>query len=67
VALNGSRFHLLQPFLYNSFSRLYKDAKLVMIDSVEIPRFTIRENTERPVTINILLGRSYEPLQNFEP
>jgi UDP-N-acetylglucosamine 2-epimerase (non-hydrolysing) len=59
-SLNGSQVHLLPPLPYKSFLRLYKDAKLVMTDSggiqeettaLGIPCFTIRENTERPVTI----------------
>jgi UDP-N-acetylglucosamine 2-epimerase (non-hydrolysing) len=67
--LGGSPVHLLPPLPYKSFLRLYKDAKLVLTDSgglqeettaLGIPCFTIRENTERPVTIeegtNTLVG-----------
>jgi UDP-N-acetylglucosamine 2-epimerase (non-hydrolysing) len=66
---NNGPVHLLRPLPYKSFLRLYKDAKLVMTDSggiqeettaLGIPCFTIRENTERPVTIeegtNTLVG-----------
>jgi len=54
---------------FSPFLHLYKDVKLVMTDSggiqeettaLGIPCFTIRENTERPVTIeegtNTLVG-----------
>ncbi len=67
--MDGSPIHLLPPLPYKSFLRLYKDAKLVMTDSggiqeettaLGIPCFTIRENTERPATIeqgtNTLVG-----------
>ncbi|MGZ3603612.1 MAG: non-hydrolyzing UDP-N-acetylglucosamine 2-epimerase [Thermodesulfobacteriota bacterium] len=67
--LDDSPIHLLPPLPYKSFLRLYKDAELVMTDSggiqeettaLGIPCFTIRENTERPVTIeegtNTLVG-----------
>ena len=68
--LDGSQVHLLPPLPYKSFLRLYKDVKLVMTDSggiqeettaLGIPCFTLRENTERPVTIeegtNTLVGK----------
>ncbi len=61
--------HLLPPLSYLSFLSLWKDAALVLTDSggiqeettaLGIPCFTIRDNTERPVTIhegtNILVG-----------
>ena len=60
---------LLPPLSYLDFLRLWKDANLVLTDSgglqeettaLGIPCLTIRENTERPVTIeagtNILAG-----------
>jgi UDP-N-acetylglucosamine 2-epimerase len=72
--------HLLPPLPYNFFLKLYKDASLVLTDSgglqeettaLGIPCFTIRENTERPVTIeegtNTLVGTSAEGiLSEFE-
>jgi UDP-N-acetylglucosamine 2-epimerase (non-hydrolysing) len=67
--LNGRRIHLLPPLSYKDFLRLWKDACLVLTDSgglqeettaLGIPCFTIRENTERPITIeqgtNVLVG-----------
>jgi len=66
---DGGPVHLLPPLPYKSFLKLYKDASLVLTDSgglqeettaLGIPCFTIRENTERPVTIeegtNTLVG-----------
>jgi UDP-N-acetylglucosamine 2-epimerase (non-hydrolysing) len=60
---------LLPPLPYQAFLRLWKDAALVLTDSgglqeettaLGIPCITLRENTERPVTIeegtNILAG-----------
>jgi len=52
---------LLPPLPYMKFLNLWKDASLVLTNSgglqeettaLGIPCFTIRENTERPVTIN---------------
>ena len=69
--LNGDRVHLLPALPYKPFLRLFKDAALVLTDSgglqeettaLGIPCFTIRESTERPVTIdegtNRLVGTS---------
>lgn len=60
---------LLEPLGYLDFIKLYPKAKMVLTDSggiqeettvLDIPCLTIRENTERPVTIkegtNILVG-----------
>ncbi|MBM4307616.1 MAG: UDP-N-acetylglucosamine 2-epimerase (non-hydrolyzing) [Deltaproteobacteria bacterium] len=70
---NGGPVHLLPPLSYKPFLALYKDASLVLTDSgglqeettaLGIPCFTIRENTERPVTIeegtNTLVGTTAE-------
>jgi len=71
--LDSGRVHLLPALPYKPFLRLFKDAALVLTDSgglqeettaLGIPCFTIRENTERPVTIeegtNRLVGTSAE-------
>ena len=53
-------FHLAEPQSYIRFMSLVKDAKLVITDSggvqeettyLNIPCLTLRENTERPITI----------------
>jgi UDP-N-acetylglucosamine 2-epimerase (non-hydrolysing) len=53
---------LLPPLPYNAFLALWKDAELVLTDSgglqeettaLGVPCFTIRENTERPVTVEL--------------
>lgn len=67
IAASGIR--LIEPLGYLDFMRLYSGARLVLTDSgglqeettaLEIPCLTLRENTERPVTIelgtNILVG-----------
>jgi UDP-N-acetylglucosamine 2-epimerase len=67
--INGSGIEMLPPLPYMSFLKLWKDASLVLTDSggmqeettaLGVPCFTVRENTERPVTIdegtNILVG-----------
>ena len=64
-----NNIHLLPPLPYQAFLRLWKDAVLVLTDSgglqeetttLGIPCLTLRENTERPATIeegtNILAG-----------
>jgi len=64
-------FTFLPPLSYLNFLRLWKDAVLVLTDSgglqeettaLGIPCITIRENTERPITVeegtNILAGTS---------
>jgi UDP-N-acetylglucosamine 2-epimerase (non-hydrolysing) len=59
--LGKSGIEFLPPLPYQAFLRLWKDAALVLTDSgglqeettaLGIPCITIRENTERPVTIN---------------
>ena len=53
---------LLDPLSYNDFLYLWKDAALVMTDSgglqeettaLKIPCITLRESTERPITVEI--------------
>ena len=69
-ALTGNHFHLLDPQPYLSFLALQQAAALVITDSggvqeetsfLGVPCFTMRENTERPITIsqgtNRLIGR----------
>ncbi|MBW1838119.1 MAG: UDP-N-acetylglucosamine 2-epimerase (non-hydrolyzing) [Deltaproteobacteria bacterium] len=71
--VNDSNVQLLPPMPYIEFLSLWKDACLVLTDSgglqeettaLGIPCFTIRENTERPVTIeegtNRLVGTTGE-------
>ena len=66
---------LLDPLPYMSFLNLWKDAKVVLTDSgglqeettaLNIPCLTLRENTERPVTVsqgtNALVGTSPEKI-----
>lgn len=65
----SSKIRLIEPLGYIDFMRLYSGAKLVLTDSgglqeettvLGIPCLTLRENTERPVTItmgtNVLVG-----------
>jgi UDP-N-acetylglucosamine 2-epimerase (non-hydrolysing) len=69
--IKGEKFELLPPLPYMRFLSLWKDATLVLTDSgglqeetttLMIPCFTIRDNTERPVTLeegtNTLVGTS---------
>jgi UDP-N-acetylglucosamine 2-epimerase (non-hydrolysing) len=65
----GPGIHLLPPLSYMEFLDLWKDASLVLTDSggiqeettaLDVPCLTLRENTERPITItegtNTLVG-----------
>lgn len=67
--LENSNIKTMPPLSYLEFLSLWKDASLVLTDSggiqeettvLGIPCFTIRENTERPITIeegtNVLVG-----------
>ncbi|MFC1488323.1 non-hydrolyzing UDP-N-acetylglucosamine 2-epimerase [Thermodesulfobacteriota bacterium] len=85
--IDASNIELHSPMPYRDFLKLWKDASLVLTDSgglqeettaLGIPCFTIRENTERPVTIaegtNILVGTTragilsaYENFKNNGP
>lgn len=60
--INESSLQLIEPLGYLDFLRLYSGAKVVMTDSgglqeettaLGIPCLTIRENTERPITISL--------------
>jgi UDP-N-acetylglucosamine 2-epimerase (non-hydrolysing) len=70
-----SRFHLLEPVPYLEFLSLQRGAIAVITDSggiqeettyLGVPCLTVRENTERPVTItsgtNVLVGRNMDQL-----
>jgi UDP-N-acetylglucosamine 2-epimerase (non-hydrolysing) len=65
----GPKLTLLSPMAYMDFLNLWKDAKMVLTDSgglqeettaLGVPCITVRENTERPITIeegtNVLAG-----------
>jgi UDP-N-acetylglucosamine 2-epimerase (non-hydrolysing) len=69
--VRDSGIHLLSPLSYMDFLRLWKSATLVLTDSgglqeettaLGVPCFTLRENTERPITVdvgsNTLVGTS---------
>jgi UDP-N-acetylglucosamine 2-epimerase (non-hydrolysing) len=69
-------FHLVEPIGYLEFLALQRKATLVITDSggiqeettfLGVPCLTVRENTERPVTVelgsNILVGRDMERLR----
>jgi UDP-N-acetylglucosamine 2-epimerase (non-hydrolysing) len=71
------RLQLLDPQPYLDFLALQRDAALVITDSggiqeettfLDVPCLTVRENTERPVTItmgtNQLVGRDLQKLRN---
>lgn len=62
--------HLIDPLGYIQFMNLVKDARLVITDSgglqeettyLDIPCITLRENTERPITISEGTNRLVEP------
>jgi UDP-N-acetylglucosamine 2-epimerase (non-hydrolysing) len=70
-------FRVVEPMGYLEFLALQKNARLVITDSGGIqeettylgtPCFTLRENTERPITVtlgtNILIGRNWELLRS---
>lgn len=69
----GARTILLEPLAYMDFLNLWKDAKMVLTDSgglqeettaLGVACITLRENTERPITIeegsNVLAGTNPE-------
>lgn len=79
----SNNIHLIEPLGYLEFIGLMKNAKAVITDSggiqeettwLGIPCLTIRENTERPITINMgtnqLIGIEYQnipsALQNIK-
>jgi len=62
----GSRVRLVEPLGYLDFLRLYSGARLVLSDSggiqeettaLNIPCLTLRENTERPITVTMGTNR----------
>jgi UDP-N-acetylglucosamine 2-epimerase (non-hydrolysing) len=71
----GDQITLTGPLAYMEFLNLWKDAAVVMTDSgglqeettaLGVPCFTLRENTERPVTVeegtNVLVGTRPEAI-----
>jgi UDP-N-acetylglucosamine 2-epimerase (non-hydrolysing) len=71
LALEGTNIRLIDPLGYLDFMKLYMDSRFVLTDSggiqeetsyLRIPCITLRENTERPVTVtrgtNVLVGTS---------
>jgi len=65
-AAAGGRVRLVEPLGYHDFLRLYSGARLVLTDSgglqeettaLGIPCLTLRENTERPVTLELGTNR----------
>lgn len=72
----GSRVRMLDPLSYIDFLALQRSAKVVITDSggiqeettyLGLPCLTLRENTERPVTVtlgtNILVGKNTHRLK----
>ena len=72
----GPGVTLLPPLAYMEFLNLWKDAAVVLTDSgglqeettaLGVPCLTLRENTERPVTVtegtNVLVGSDFELIQ----
>jgi UDP-N-acetylglucosamine 2-epimerase (non-hydrolysing) len=75
-AIQNSRIKMIEPLGYLDFMRLYSGSRLVLTDSgglqeettaLGIPCLTLRENTERPVTIelgtNHLVGTNPEKIK----
>lgn len=76
ISVEGSNLQLAEPLGYLDFLALQKSAKLIITDSggiqeestyLGIPCLTVRENTERPVTItvgtNVLVGQDMDRLR----
>jgi UDP-N-acetylglucosamine 2-epimerase (non-hydrolysing) len=74
---DGTRVRMIEPLGYLEFLGLQRDAQLVITDSggiqeettfLGIPCITVRENTERPVTLsagtNVLVGRDMGRLKS---
>jgi UDP-N-acetylglucosamine 2-epimerase (non-hydrolysing) len=74
--LNAERLQLLDPLSYLEFLRMQSHATVVITDSggiqeettyLGVPCLTLRENTERPVTVslgtNVLVGRDPDKLR----
>jgi UDP-N-acetylglucosamine 2-epimerase (non-hydrolysing) len=75
-SVENSRLKIIQPLGYLDFMQLYSGARIVLTDSgglqeettvLGIPCLTLRENTERPITIemgtNILVGTNPEKIK----
>ncbi len=75
--IENSNIKLIEPLGYLDFMNLYSGAKLVLTDSgglqeettaLSIPCLTLRENTERPITIshgtNVLVGTNPQTITN---
>jgi UDP-N-acetylglucosamine 2-epimerase (non-hydrolysing) len=73
MSSTDQRIHCINPLGYLDFLNLMCYSKFVMTDSggiqeettiLGIPCFTLRENTERPVTVtegtNVIVGRNYD-------
>ncbi|MFC1535881.1 non-hydrolyzing UDP-N-acetylglucosamine 2-epimerase [Candidatus Neomarinimicrobiota bacterium] len=71
-------FHLIEPLGYLEFLGLMKNATAVITDSggiqeettyLDIPCITVRENTERPITISLgtnqLIGKDYYKISDL--
>ncbi|MEW5802951.1 MAG: UDP-N-acetylglucosamine 2-epimerase (non-hydrolyzing) [bacterium] len=71
LKIDSSRFKLIEPIGYLQFLALQQRAKVVITDSggiqeettfLGVPCLTVRENTERPITItsgtNVLVGQN---------
>ena len=76
IAVKNSRLKLVEPIGYLEFLSLQKSAKIVITDSggiqeettfLGVPCLTVRENTERPITIelgtNTLVGQNMDTLR----
>lgn len=76
LAKANPRIRIIDPLGYVEFLALQKNASVVLTDSGGVqeetsylgtPCFTLRENTERPITVtlgtNVLIGRDWEKLQ----
>jgi len=76
LSMSGDHCRIIAPRGYTDFVSLQKNARFVITDSggvqeettyLGVPCFTLRENTERPVTIdvgtNVLIGRDLELLR----
>jgi UDP-N-acetylglucosamine 2-epimerase (non-hydrolysing) len=74
--VGNSNIRLIEPLGYLDFMNLYSSAKLILTDSgglqeettaLGIPCLTLRENTERPITIelgtNVLVGTNPEKIK----
>ena len=74
--IENSNIRLIEPLGYLDFLRLYSGARIVLTDSgglqeettaLSVPCLTLRENTERPITIsmgtNILVGTNSEKIK----